>query len=366
MSGVTLADRLNRPTSAAARAPHDRGRSKPSPGHVPPSAALLLALQRSAGNAAVARLAAQRSVGVGRKHSVVAVQRCGPTPCDCSDEERADYAATHPEEAYHPKTTAAEQAVQRCVGVDPQPGSMPPSHQPVDNEEAGTEVVARSPILTVPLADHRDEAFMTGRRTTGPLAPVPLQRSEVVVQREGFESTVDICHRVLESRHFKISKGGLRVVVVPNNVDMSVPNCRDFTFRVTLTRSHEWWSDDEIGTCEAKTGGIRSFSFANLTSGTYYLTISRIFDHPRCCLTGDLMVFDEPVAGDSETCRRNKDPSAMDIVHGALDIAGFIPVLGAVPDGINAGIYALEGTGPMPGCRRWPWCPAGVTVFTWG
>lgn len=35
--------------------------------------------------------------------------------------------------------------------------------------------------------------------------------------------------------------------------------------------------------------------------------------------------------------------SVMDVVHGALDVAGFVPGLGAVPDLINAGIYAIEG-----------------------
>ncbi len=33
----------------------------------------------------------------------------------------------------------------------------------------------------------------------------------------------------------------------------------------------------------------------------------------------------------------------MDFVHGALDVAGFIPGVGAIADGINAGIYAAEG-----------------------
>jgi hypothetical protein len=32
-----------------------------------------------------------------------------------------------------------------------------------------------------------------------------------------------------------------------------------------------------------------------------------------------------------------------DVTHGLLDVAGFIPVLGAVPDLINAGVYAAEG-----------------------
>ena len=32
-----------------------------------------------------------------------------------------------------------------------------------------------------------------------------------------------------------------------------------------------------------------------------------------------------------------------DIVHGVLDVAGFIPVVGAVADVANAAIYAAEG-----------------------
>ena len=71
-------------------------------------------------------------------------------------------------------------------------------------------------------------------------------------------------------------------------------------------------------------------------------------------------MFDEAVEGDSSGCRRDKDLSTMDIVHGALDIAGFIPVLGAIPDGVNAGIYVLEGD----------WANAGLSavamVPAWG
>ena len=161
--------------------------------------------------------------------------------------------------------------------------------------------------------------------------------------REGFESTVQICHRVLVSRNIQVKNGGLSVVLALNELDKNVPNCEDFKFGVTLTKSEDWWPDDEIGTCEARTGGTRSFSFANLSAGTYYLTIWRNFDHPYCCLEGDIFVFDEAVSSDSAGCTRDKDPSAMDIVHGALDIAGFIPVLGAIPDGVNAAIYAVEG-----------------------
>jgi len=171
-----------------------------------------------------------------------------------------------------------------------------------------------------------------------------VQRSPgLSVMREGFESTVQICHRVLETRKFKVTKGGVRVVLLLKQQDKGVPNCQDFEFGVTLTQSVDWWPDDEIGTCKAKTGGTRSFSFGNVSAGTYYLTIWRNFDHPYCCLEGDILVFDEPVSTDSSGCTRDTDPSVMDIVHGALDIAGFIPVLGAIPDGLNAVIYAAEG-----------------------
>lgn len=63
-----------RPGSVAvgARRPGNAGR-----------AGAVLALQAGAGNRAVSRLVAPT------------IQRCGPTPCDCSDEERAEHAATH-------------------------------------------------------------------------------------------------------------------------------------------------------------------------------------------------------------------------------------------------------------------------------
>jgi hypothetical protein len=178
--------------------------------------------------------------------------------------------------------------------------------------------------------------------------------------RKGFESTVEVCHRVLESRKFEVANGGVRVVLIATSPDTSIPNCRDFDFGVTLTRSEDWWPDDEIGTCEAKTGGARTFTFANIPSGAYYLTFWRVFDHPYCCLEGDVLVFDEPAASDGTGCKRDKDLTAMEIVHGALDIAGFIPVLGAIPDGVNAAIYVVEGD----------WANAGLSavamVPAWG
>jgi hypothetical protein len=36
-------------------------------------------------------------------------------------------------------------------------------------------------------------------------------------------------------------------------------------------------------------------------------------------------------------------PDGWDVVHGVLDVAGFVPGLGAVPDLLNAGLYAVRG-----------------------
>lgn len=36
------------------------------------------------------------------------VQRCGPTPCNCSAEERSDYADKHPDEPATPEAGVAE------------------------------------------------------------------------------------------------------------------------------------------------------------------------------------------------------------------------------------------------------------------
>lgn len=163
------------------------------------------------------------------------------------------------------------------------------------------------------------------------------------LMRKGFESTVEVCHRVLESRKFDVSNGGVRVVLAAQKPNAEIPGCRDFDFGVSLTRSIDWWPDKEIGTCMGRTDGVPTFEFSHLPKGTYYLTFWRTFDNPNCCLEGDLVVYDEAVQSDGMGCQRRKDLSTMDIVHGALDIAGLIPALGAIPDGINAAIYVVQG-----------------------
>ncbi len=60
-----------------------------------PMHAALLDLQRSAGNHAVAQHLATLGQRGRARPVLLRVQRCGPTPCDCSEDERADYAVRH-------------------------------------------------------------------------------------------------------------------------------------------------------------------------------------------------------------------------------------------------------------------------------
>lgn len=164
-----------------------------------------------------------------------------------------------------------------------------------------------------------------------------------LMMRESFNAPVGVCRRERQSRRFEIENGGLRVVLATEPAESSVPGCRDFPFSVSLARSRDWWPDKEIGTCESQSGGIRVFQFANIPRGTYYLRFWRTFDHPYCCLRGHVVVFDEAQSGDGDGCKKDSDLSTLEIVHAALDLAGFVPVLGVLADGINAGIYVVEG-----------------------
>jgi hypothetical protein len=187
MRCVTWGDRLTTQTSEVARAQVSRRQPKRTPvvGLSPnSSAAMLLGLQRSAGNAAVARqLAIQRS-SAGRRGYLGALelQRCGPTPCDCSDEERADYAEKRLEEkAYEPDAESPETAqapVQRCAGVDDSSGSLAPVQRLVTSDRLRARVsprptmalaadrVARTSVLgrsSAGAGDHRAGAVIEGR-----------------------------------------------------------------------------------------------------------------------------------------------------------------------------------------------------------
>jgi len=91
-------------------APHPVQRRAEGPAAAGGMSDVLLGLQRSAGNAAVAgRLGGSHhhSAAAPSVASMAFVQRCGPTPCDCSADERADYAQQHPDEPAAPGVETA-------------------------------------------------------------------------------------------------------------------------------------------------------------------------------------------------------------------------------------------------------------------
>lgn len=87
--------------------PHPGPRRTEGPGGVGGVSDVLLGLQRSVGNAAVAGQLGAPQHRPATAASMAFVQRCGPTPCNCSAEERADYAQKNPDEPAAPDAEMA-------------------------------------------------------------------------------------------------------------------------------------------------------------------------------------------------------------------------------------------------------------------
>lgn len=117
MAAQTLAQRDGRPEPEALHRRHSPTAYPTNPSH-----SLILGLQRSAGNAAVARqFGRARSLAAPKHAGAVQVQRCGPVACDCSKEERADYDAKYPDQVeQESETDGATEAspVQRHAAPD--------------------------------------------------------------------------------------------------------------------------------------------------------------------------------------------------------------------------------------------------------
>ena len=183
----------------------------------------------------------------------------------------------------------------------------------------------------------------------GSSAPV-IQRTPLLT------STIKICHRVLKGEHkFHVSDGG--VVVTANATwqpseewqGAERPQCGESTYNVTLSDSG-WLYDSEYGTCSFAMGTQFSRQWTNLPENDYYLTIWVNNSNPNCCLEGDIEVSQSKgLTGPSCT---KPPPGPLEMLHDALNIAGLIPALGAVPDALNAGIYLVEGD----------WANAGISA----
>lgn len=109
------------------------------------------------------------------------------------------------------------------------------------------------------------------------------------------DKPLSICQRVLISpTHFNVPQGGaVRIDIKTDKMDTNVPDCQDQTYHITLNKHNSILRDDEISTCNAKTGISNSFVIGNLAEGEYYMTIWRDGGNPNCCITGTVKVSDE-------------------------------------------------------------------------
>lgn len=166
-----------------------RLRGKPVVGSRPdPLAALVLGLQRTAGNAAVARhLPMQRSSAVGRNHpGALELQRCGPTPCNCSDEEHAEYAAKHLEEDVHQQDAenpeTAQAPLQRRAGEGDSSGFLSPVHALLTSgisPRPNTTATSNARVATQSIQGRS----LAGATNHGAVRTSTLPTSNVVAQR---------------------------------------------------------------------------------------------------------------------------------------------------------------------------------------
>jgi hypothetical protein len=171
---------------------------------------------------------------------------------------------------------------------------------------------------------------------------------QVMLQRTSLlNSTMHICKRVLKGEHtFHVSQGGI-IITASASWEPSEdwegeerPKCDINEFHVTLTQPGRIW-DSDYGDCTFPVGRPFSRQWTDLPEEDYRLTIWTNNTYPFCCLAGSVEVSEEKgLTGESCT---HPPPGPLEMLHDALNIAGLVPALGAVPDAINAGIYAVEG-----------------------
>ena len=161
--------------------------ASPLPGGLPGT---LLGLQRAAGNAAVARSLIPLPLGR-RPSPATPVQRCGPTPCDCSAEERAEYDATHAGRAA-PTGDEADPASVRTIQRRATVQRQVADDTPIGDLAAGdVPAVGGSPAPSGPAAADGAGA-VTDSNLDATVQRQPAPRAEPVVQRITRQEEIDL------------------------------------------------------------------------------------------------------------------------------------------------------------------------------
>jgi hypothetical protein len=119
--------------------------------------------------------------------------------------------------------------------------------------------------------------------------------------RSGFQSTLQICHRELETRRFEVAEGGLMVAINAKWVgrgpgeeaaraEGEPGGCPRQNYHVALYRHYRLAFDDQISRSELSSGRRVLGSWRGLDEGVYYMEISTENLDPYCCLEGDITV----------------------------------------------------------------------------
>ncbi len=121
-----------------------------------------------------------------------------------------------------------------------------------------------------------------------------------------FDSTMLICHRLLNSRTFHVDNGvvtaTLQGVWAPADTkteSLVPPECSTVPYyHITLMRKGLVF-DSEISTHPVPFGHRTTRTWTGLASGDYYLTIWTNNTNPNCCLEGDISVSTPTASGES-------------------------------------------------------------------
>ncbi|WP_044398252.1 hypothetical protein [Lacinutrix sp. Hel_I_90] len=112
---------------------------------------------------------------------------------------------------------------------------------------------------------------------------------ETLSSQSSFNSTISIKHRYLKSRVFAVSGSTVEVQIDSSWTPLNCSTLNELN--VTLTRSVDYWPDDEKGTKQFRIGGPDTKTWNDLESGNYYLTFFFVNNtNPNCELTGTIAV----------------------------------------------------------------------------
>ena len=235
------------------------------------SPGMLLALQRTAGNSAVRRRLGQEPEATARRRPAqTAVQRCGPTPCHCSADERAEYESEHSgstpdrDEGETEEATGIQRLAQGVrTGETNSPAAvlagLPGMSQSIiqryEVQDCGATAKAQHPAAEVHAAHGRARAMMSIAEMESASSTDPTVQA---LARKYFKITVPPARNTDKKLWF----GRVRRVLSAMNSDNSKTTyecepaqswqnglCSKGTFAVTILNIHlcpNWWTLNDL------------------------------------------------------------------------------------------------------------------------